>query len=151
VTKASEQPETPRVKPTRAQRAVGFAFMAAFGATMLTVILTGLEVRRPSARRGAEVPTVVLAPGEPHTVNLVFDSRAALRDVEITVDLPAGIELAEHPGERRVEGWAVLEAGSNAVPLTLVARSGRGGQLAARLRHAGDQKVFVVDLEIAAP
>ena len=137
-----------RGKPTRAQRATAFTFIAAFGATMLTVILTGLWVQSPSARRTAEVPTVTLAPDEPRTVHLVFDSRAALDDVELTVDLPAGVELVGHAGERRIVRRTALAAGSNALPLTLVVQSGRGGQLAARLRHAGDQKTFVVDLVV---
>jgi hypothetical protein len=50
-----------------------------------------------------------------------------------------------------VVGRADLEPGNNALPLTLVARSGSGGQLAARLRHAGEQKTFVVDLTVAPP
>jgi hypothetical protein len=116
---------------------------------MLTVELTGLEVRSPSARRSTEVPAVSLALGEPRTVHLVFDSRTALDGVELTVDLPPGIELVERPGERRVVGRTALTAGSNALPLALVARAGDGGQLAARLRHQGDQKTFVVDLRVA--
>jgi hypothetical protein len=141
----------PRAKPTRAQRVTAFAFIGAFGLTMLTVVLTGLYVRSPSARRAAETPSVTLTIGQPHTINLVFDSRAALADVEFTVDLPPGIELAEHGGERRIVGHAKLTAGDNALPLTLVARSGGGGQLAARLRHGGEQKTFVVDVAVAGP
>lgn len=116
---------------------------------MLTVVLTGLYVRSPSSRRGPETPSYALSIDEPRTINLVFDAPAALADVEFTVDLPAGVELAEHAGERRVSGRTQLTAGNNALPLTLVARSGPGGQLAARLRSGGDQKVFVVDLTVA--
>jgi hypothetical protein len=86
---------------------------------------------------------------EPRTINLVFDSRQPLAEIEFTVDLPPGIELADHAGERRISGQAHLTAGDNALPLALVARSGSGGQLAARLRRGGDQKVFVVDLKVA--
>ena len=43
-----------------------------------------------------------------------------------------------------------LSPGENALPLTLVARSGRGGQLAARLRQRDEQKTFVVDVTIAS-
>jgi hypothetical protein len=118
---------------------------------MLTVIMTGLAVRSPSSRRTAEAPAVTLVIGEPHTINLVFNAKEPLADVEFTVDLPLGIELAEHAGERRVMGRAQLTGGTNALPLTVVARSGRGGQLAARLRHRDDQKVFVVDLNVAEP
>ena len=148
-TKPDAAPQRP--KPTRAQRAVAFTFLGAFGLTMLTVVLTGLYVRSPSSRRTAEAPAVTLAIGEPRTINLVFDARAALADVEFTVDLPLGIELADQAGQRRVMGRAKLTAGDNALPLTLVARSGRGGQLAARLRHGDDQKVFVVDVTVAEP
>ena len=145
-------PDSPRKsKPTLAQRVVAFTFLGAFGLTMLTVVFTGLYVRSPSSRRTAEAPAVTLTVGEPRTINLVFDSRAALADVEFTVDLPPGIELADHAGERRVVGRAELTAGDNALPLTLIARNGGGGQLAARLRHGGDQKVFVVDLTVAEP
>jgi hypothetical protein len=148
-TKPAAAPQ--RALPTRAQRIVAFTFLGAFGLTMLTVVMTGLAVRSPSARRTAEAPAVTLAIGEPHTINLVFDAREALADVEFTVDLPLGIELAERAGERRVMGRAKLTAGNNALPLTVVARSGRGGQLAARLRHGDEQKVFVVDLNVAEP
>ena len=140
-----------RPKPTRAQRIVAFGFLGAFGLTMLTVILTGLYVRSPSSRRAPETPAVTLTVGEPRTINLVFGTRAPVEDVELTVDLPAGIELATHPGERRVVGRAELVGGDNALPLTLVSRSGRGGQLAARLEHGDDQKVFVVDITVAEP
>jgi hypothetical protein len=81
----------------------------------------------------------------------VFAARSPLENVEFTVDLPLGVDLAESPGERRVVGTAKLTAGSNALPLTVVARSGRGGQLAARLRQGDEQKVFVVDLVVAEP
>src|SRR5262245_49181686 len=140
-----------RPKPTRAQRVVAFAFLGAFGLTMLTVVLTGLYVRSPSSRRAPETPAVTLTLGEPRTVNLVFAARTALSDVEFTIDLPAGLELADHPGERRVTGHAKLVAGSNALPVSVVARSGQGGQLAARLRSGGDQRVFVVDLAVSEP
>jgi len=135
-------------KPTRGQRAAAFGFIGAFGLTMLTVVLTGLYVRSPRAR-APETEVVTLTIGEPRSINLVFDSRATLRDVEFTVDLPIGIELAEHPGQRRVVGRAELADGLSALPLTLVAREGSGGQLAARLRFGEDQKTFVVDLTVA--
>jgi hypothetical protein len=148
-TKPAATPERP--KPTRAQRVVAFTFLGAFGLTMLTVIFTGLYVRSPSARRGPETPAVTLTIGEPRTINLVFAARASLPGVEFTVDLPTGVELADRPGQRRVELRAALTAGDNALPLTLVARAGRGGQLAARLRHRDGQKVFVVDVTVEQP
>lgn len=135
-------------KPTRGQRAVAFGFIGAFAATMLTVVLTGLYVRSPRTR-APETEVVMLTIGEPRSINLVFDSAATLRDVEFTVDLPVGVELQDHPGQRRIVGRAELSGGHNALPLVLVAREGGGGQLAARLRSGEDQKTFVVDLAVA--
>jgi hypothetical protein len=143
--------EQPRPKPTRGQRAAAFTFLGAFGLTMLTVILTGLNVRSPSARQAPETPAVTLLPNEPRTIHLVFMARTPLTGVELTVDLPSGIELETHPGQRRVVLETELASGNNALPLRLVARDGRGGQLAARLRHRDEQKTFVVDLTIASP
>lgn len=141
----------PRPKPTLAQRIVAFTFIGAFGLTMLTVVMTGLYVRSPNARRAPETPAVTLTIGETRTINLVFGARTPVDDIEFTVDLPPGIELAEHPGQRRVTGQAALAGGDNALPLTLVARGGEGGQLAARLRHRDEQKVFVVDVTVVEP
>ena len=142
---------TQRPKPTLAQRIVAFTFIGAFGLTMLTVVMTGLYVRSPSARREAPTPAVTLTVGETRTIDLVFDTRVAVEDVEFTIDLPPGIELDAHPGQRRVTGRAALAGGNNALPLTLVARSGGGGQLAARLKRGEEQKVFVIDVTVVEP
>jgi len=137
-----------RPRPTRAQRVVAFMFLSAFAATIATVIMTGLWVRSPGARAVPDNPAATLVQGEPHTVNLAFESRTALEDIEFTVDLPAGIELADRPGLRRVAWKTRLAAGNNLLPLTIVARGGRGGQLAARVRQGDELKTFVVDVTV---
>lgn len=139
-----------RFRPTLWQRVSAYAFLGAFGLTILTVIFTGLEVRNPALRRAPDVPRVTLALAEPHTVNLLFSSRAPLAGVRFTVDLPAGVEFRGRAGVRRVAWSAPLAAGDNLLPLELVARAGGGGQLAARLQHEGAQKTFVVDVAVAA-
>jgi hypothetical protein len=146
----SGEPAAP-ARPTRAQRISAFAFLAAFGLTVLTVIATGLNVGSPRGpRRGPETQSVVLAVAAPQTVNLLFESRARYDDVEFTLDLPSGVELSGRAGVRRLVWRAPLKAGNNLLPLTLVARGGSGGQLAARLQHGGAEKTFVVDLSIGA-
>jgi hypothetical protein len=150
VDNASAEAAPPRrPKPSLAQRVVAFTFLGAFGLTMLTVVLTGLHVRSPSARRALDTPAVTLTIDEPRTINLVFGTRSALADIELTVDLPPGIELVTHPGARRVVSRAELAAGDNALPLALVARAGPGGQLAVRLKQGNERKVFVVDVSVA--
>ena len=109
--------------PTRWQRISAFAFLGAFGRTVLTVIFTGLEVRSPSARRSPDVHRVTLAPTEPRTVNLLFTSRTAFEAVRFTVALPAGIEINGRAGVRCIAWNAALVAGDNVLPLDLVARA----------------------------
>jgi hypothetical protein len=145
----TETPQPPSAAPpTLWQRISAFAFLGAFGLTILTVILTGLAVRSPVARRAPEVEVVTLAVAEPHTVNLLFTSRTELDGVRFTVDLPAGIEMNGRAGVRRISWSAPLAAGANLLPLTLVAREGNGGQLAAQLQHGGSHKTFVVDVAV---
>lgn len=138
-------------RPNRWQRVSAFAFLGAFGLTVLTVIFTGLEVRSPAARRAPDTTLVTLAVSEPHVVNLLFTSLTPVDSVRFTIDLPKGIELDGRPGVRRIDWSAPLAAGNNLLPLELVARAGGGGQLAARLAHGGSQKTFVVDLAVRAP
>jgi hypothetical protein len=140
----------PSARPTPWQRISAFAFLGAFGLTILTVILTGLAVRSPSARRAPETQVVTLAVAEPHTVNLLFTSRTPVDDVRFTVDLPAGIEVNGKPDVRRISWSSPLAAGDNLLPLDLVARAGGGGQLAARLQHGSSHKTFVVDVAVGA-
>jgi hypothetical protein len=136
-------------KPTTGQRLAAFTFLGAFGLTVVTVVLTGLWVRSPHARRVPDTEAVLLVVDEPRMVNLAFQSRAPLADVAFLIELPPGIEVAGHPGQRRIEGRTRLSAGENVLPLTLVATGGRGGELAARLSHGRDQKTFVVVLRVA--
>jgi hypothetical protein len=144
--------ETPRppsaAPPTPWQRISAFAFLGAFGLTILTVILTGLEVRSPAARRGPETQVVTLAVAQAHTVNLLFTSRTQVDGVRFTVDLPTGIEFDGKAGVRRISWSAPLAAGDNLLPLTLVAHAGGGGQLAARLQRGSLHKTFVVDVAV---
>lgn len=139
-----------RRKPTAAQRAAAFTFLGAFGLTMLTVVLTGLNVQSPRAR-APENPAVTLVRGEPRTVNLVFGARSTVDDVELIVDLPPGIELVSHPGERRVVSRVRLARGDSALPLALLARDGEGGALAVQLLRGAERKTFVVDVSVARP
>lgn len=148
------EPPTERTQPSRAgpptlwQRMSAYAFLGAFGLTILTVILTGLAVRSPAARRAPEIESVTLAVAEAHTVNLLFTSRTQLDDVRFTVDLPVGIEVNGRAGVRRISWSAPLAVGDNLLPLALVARAGGGGQLAAVLQYGGSHKTFVVDIAV---
>jgi hypothetical protein len=137
-------------RPALTQRLIAFTFLGAFSLSILTVVLTGLAVRAPGS--GApRVESVTLAIGEVRTVNLQFVARAASDAAQLTVDLPAGVELRGHEGLRHVAWTAPLTSGSNVLPLEVAAVSGRGGQIAARLQHADGEQAFVVNVIVVSP
>jgi hypothetical protein len=129
-------------------RLVAAGFIGAFAASILTVVLTGLWVRSPDARRSTALPLVTLAVDEPRSINLVFGSARALDLVELTLELPEGIEVEGHAGRRQLTWRTPFRAGNNVLPVTLVARRGRGGALVARLTHGEDTKAFVIDSNV---
>jgi hypothetical protein len=137
---------------TRARKPwlVAAGFVGAFSASILTVVLTGLWVRAPGSRGDAAPTQVSLEMNRERTVNLLFSSRTALDGVTFTIDLPYGVEVRGHEGRNRLEWSTGLKTGNNLLPLPLVATTGRGGPLVARLRHAGKEKVFLVNLAVGA-
>jgi hypothetical protein len=104
------------------------------------------DVTVPQAE--APVATVTMAMNETRTIHLVFNSRSGIDDARLRLQLPPGIELANH-GDRREFRWKTrLRPGNNTMPLELVVRDGAGGDLIAQLSHAGDQKTFRVKVTI---
>jgi hypothetical protein len=130
-------------------RLAAAGFVAAFAASVLTVIYTGLLVEAPRTELVAGLPTVTMSLEQSQVVNLVFASAIELDGVTLLVDLPRGIELAGYAGQSRVEWSTNMSAGRNILPLELVAHSTTGGQLIAQLGHGDQSKVFRVHLDIA--
>ena len=110
-------------------------------------ILGGLFVASPDLAE-APVPAVVMTLEEPRTINLVFSSATALADATMTVVLPQGIEVAGYAGRGELTWMTELTAGKNVLPLKLVATSLQGGELMARLRHAGEEKSFRIRVTV---
>ena len=129
-------------------RLIAAGFVVAFAASILTLIYTGLLVRSPSLESGAGLSTISMTIDESRTVNLVFASNSDVDDVSLLVDLPMGVELLGYAGQTQVRWRTRLQAGKNVLPLQLVAFSGMGGQLTARLQHGDKEKVFMVDVSV---
>jgi hypothetical protein len=132
----------------RGARLIAGGFVAAFAASVFTVIYTGLLVDAPRTEIAAGLPTVTMALDETRTINLVFASASALDRVSLVIDLPDGIELVGHDGLRRVRWSTMLESGRNVLPLELVAREPVTGQLVALLEHGDQRKVFRVHVSV---
>jgi hypothetical protein len=127
---------------------IALTFVAAFAASVLTVIYTGLLVEAPRTRISAGLPSVAMTVGERRDVNLVFTSRTELADAGLVIELPEGVELVGHAGERRIRWRTRLAPGNNIVPLALVAPTPAAGQIIARLRAGEAEKVFRIQVSV---
>lgn len=132
----------------RAPRLVALAFVAAFGASVLTVIYTGLLVEAPRTRISAGLPSITMTAGQRRDVNLVFTAETDLPDAGLLIELPNGVELAGHAGEQRIQWRTRLAPGNNIVPLTLVAPAPAAGQIIARLTAGDSEKVFRIQVSV---
>lgn len=132
----------------RPPRLIAAGFIAAFAASVLTVIYTGLLVEAPRTEIAAGLPMVSMTVDAPRTVNLVFASALALDDVSLLIDLPEGVELAGYEGQSQVRWRTMLESGRNVLPLELIAREPVRGELVAQLGHGDRRKVFRVFVSV---
>src|SRR5215469_1164631 len=125
----------------------------ALAATFLMGIGVGvlLEVTHAGHRGGyiLQDGTVMLAAGDTTTVNIALDAARPIQDVSFVVDVPAGMELAGHPGEPQVTWQGELRQGRNLLGLQLVAKAGAAGVLQTEIHHDGLDKVFQVHVVAA--
>ena len=141
---------TRAVQPMRPAHRVHWvaAATAALAASVATWFITGHFTAVMTPQTMSPVATITMAMDETRTVKLVFNSESAIDDAQLSLQLPAGIELASH-GDRRQFRWKThLNPGNNILPLNLVVRDGAGGDLVARLSHAGDHKTFRVKVTV---
>jgi anti-sigma factor RsiW len=77
----------------RPPRIVAAGFVAAFAASVLTLIYTGLMVGPPKRDSVDPLPVVEMTLDERRTVNLVFAADMPLEEVSLQVALPPGVDL----------------------------------------------------------
>src|SRR5579859_801024 len=87
---------------------------------------------------------VMLQAGSATTVRIALDAGRTIPDVNFVIDIPDGMELEGHPGERQVAWQGELKRGHNVLGLPLVAKAGASGILEAQLHHDGHDEVLKV-------
>jgi hypothetical protein len=127
---------------------VALAFVAAFAASVLTVIYTGLLVEAPRTRISAGLLSIAMTAGQGRDVNLVFNAKTEVSDATLRIELPNGVELVGHPGEQRIQWRTRLALGNNIVPLTLIAPAPAAGQIIARLKAGDSEKIFRIHVTV---
>ena len=130
-------------------RWVATGFGGAIAAALAVWLVGGMLLGSPDLPDAApEIPGVMIALEQPKTVNLVFASSTALDSAMLTVTLPEGIELRGFPGQREITWETSLQEGRNLLPLTLVAVTGTGGELLARLEHDSRDRTFRLQVDV---
>ncbi|WP_166252693.1 anti-sigma factor family protein [Marinobacter salicampi] len=98
------------------------------------------------ARTATEGPVQSVAEVEPwgreQTVRLAFNSGSRLDDVNLTIELPANVELANFPGHRQLSWQVDLEPGENVIALPLRIAYPQAGELVAHLDAGDKRKTF---------
>ena len=124
------------------------ATAAALAASLATWFIVGHFSELTAPRVDSPVAAVTMAIDETRTIQLVFNSEHAIDDARLSLLLPPGVELVNHRNRQHFHWKTRLHPGNNTLPLQLIVRDGAGGDLVARLTHAGDQKTFRVKVTI---
>jgi len=121
---------------------------AALAATLVVGIALGLVLaQRDGPASAPSAPPVELAAAGEQRIAIAVESPRQYDDVEFTVQLPEGVELAGFPGQREVRWTGSLAEGRSRLRLPLrISSDATGGELVARIRHAGGERQLVVPL-----
>lgn len=134
----------------RASRSWGFALAATFLLGLgIGLVFAWNAGSQPDGYRTLADGTLVLAPGDRTVVRIALDADHPIGDVDFMIDLPAGMELEGHPGERQVAWHGELKQGRNMLGLPLIAQAGASGELTTELRHDAKDSVFKLRLVAA--
>lgn len=135
--------QPPVRKPMR-RRMVGLAVAA----SLLAGIAIGVVVQRQAQDTAS--PMVQLAEGQ-DTIKLVFNSSRPVQGVRFTVMLPAGVEVAGHPGAREIVWHGQLKQGRNLLNLPLVAEHKGQGILRAEVQYGQYAREIKVGVDVNGP
>lgn len=146
---AREASQGQRRSPRRWGFAAGFASAAAAGLALWLVTAWWLGPKAPAL--GPDVGAVALTAHRIQPVSLAFNAPANIHAVTFSLELPPGVQLQGHPGERSIVWQGRLNKGRNVLHLRLIAQDGTGGELVARIRHRDKSKAFRLRLQVEAP
>ena len=96
-------------------------------------------------------PEALVRLNQPEDVSLVFNSGQALKNVTLSIETPAGIELAGFGDQRHMVWQTDLAQGSNLLVLPIIARDRGGGFVIAEIRHGGSVKKFKLQVIVQQP
>jgi len=125
---------------------LGTGFGGAIAASLVAVALTLGWLHFPESNV-PEIAELRVPLGQPHMVDLAFETDRSLQGANISILLVGGVELDGY-GQRRELIWTSdLKAGVNKLSLPLIAVEEGGGRVVVRLSHPQSEQVFVFRLK----
>ncbi|HKK05563.1 MAG TPA: zf-HC2 domain-containing protein [Gammaproteobacteria bacterium] len=147
--RARDASQAQRQTPRRWGFAAGFTTAAAAGLTLWLVTAWWPGPKAPAV--APDVGAVALTAHEVRPVSLAFNAPSDIRAVTFSLELPPGVQLQGHPGERSIVWQGRLTKGRNVLHLRLIAQDSAGGELIARIRHRDKAKTFRIRLRVRTP
>jgi hypothetical protein len=120
-------------------RWIGAGFVAAFAASVFTVIYTGLMVEGTRSEFDDASRFVTMSVAEEYEIELFFESPAAFEDISLEVSLPEMLELVGPGWSRAASRPVSLEPGPNELAITVRATAAGKGYLVTRV--IGDKPI----------
>lgn len=127
----------------------GWKVSAAVAAALVLGVVIGMGVDRQAVQpatqpeiASASQPATHAVEPRKQTVRLAFNARQSLEDVQLTIELPANVELQAFPGRRALSWQVSLKPGENVIALPLRIIYPQPGELLAHLDDGQHRKTF---------
>ena len=126
-----------------------------FGGALGAAAAAALVVMLWGPPRGAPVPQdpadVRLTLYEPREIGVAIDAGQALPGALLTVSLEGGIDLVGFGAQRELQWQTDLDAGTNVLPLPIIAHSLEQGRLTALVEHGEMTQQIELRIQVDAP
>lgn len=133
---------------TQPRRIPRLGWALALAATLMLGVGIGITLRWAAIAPGNNYQvrngTIVVPADTVTQVRIALDAARPLQHVAFTINVPAGMHLQGHPGERQVAWNGALAKGRNVLNLALVADRGTAGTLEADLQYTNHSSAYKV-------
>lgn len=118
----------------------GIGGAVAAGVIAWLILILPADLPAPTSPADLEMVTITL--NVEKTFRLTFDSGTELQEATLTVHLPDGVEVVGYEGRDSIRWKTTVTEGTNILELPIIVRSGKGGEVLAKIEHEGKEKSF---------
>ncbi|NGX16968.1 zf-HC2 domain-containing protein [Wenzhouxiangella sp. XN24] len=122
--------------------------LGAAAAAALMVMLWGVPRDAHMPQDAADLRLTLY---EPREIGVAIDADAALPGALLTITLQGGIDLVGFGAQRELQWQADLDAGTNVLPLPIIAHSLEQGRLTALVEHGEMTQQVELRIQVDAP